>query len=241
MRPHNDLRRTLPTRGNDKIALRRPDVEQFFYSLPPDHILVIMMKVVAFNGSGRKDGNTATLIRCVLKILEEEGIDTELIQMAAKPIHGCNACRTCYETKNERCIIDDDNVNEYVQKMKAADGIILGSPTYFSMMTPEMKALIDRTGYVARANNHLFKRKIGAAIVAVRRAGGMPTFDAINHFFLISQMIVPGSSYWNLGFGNKKGEVEKDDEGLKTMETLGRNMAWLIKKTKKRQKRSLHE
>jgi multimeric flavodoxin WrbA len=121
--------------------------------------------------------------------------------------------------------------------MKAADGIILGSPTYFSMMTSEMKALIDRAGYVARANNHLFKRKVGAAIVAVRRAGGMPTFDAINHFFLINQMIVPGSTYWNLGFGNKKGEVEKDDEGLKTMDTLGKNIAWLIKKTKKKQRK----
>jgi multimeric flavodoxin WrbA len=190
------------------------------------------MKVVAFNGSGRKDGNTAILIRRVLKVLEEGGIETELIQLAGEPIRGCNACRTCYETKNERCIVEDDKVNEYVQKMKAADGIILGSPTYFSMMTSEMKALIDRTGYVARANNHLFKRKVGAAVVAVRRAGGMPTFDAINHFFLISQMIVPGSSYWNLGVGNKKGEVETDKEGLETMDTLGKNIAWLIKKTR---------
>lgn len=196
------------------------------------------MKVVAFNGSARKDGNTAILIRRVLKVLEENGIDTELIQLAGEALRGCNACRTCYETKNERCIIEDDRVNEYVQKMKAADGIILGSPTYFSMMTSEMKALIDRSGYVARANNHLFKRKVGAAIVAVRRAGGMPTFDAINHFFLISQMIVPGSTYWNLGIGNKKGEVEKDEEGLKTMETLGKNMAWLIRKTRKKQRKN---
>jgi multimeric flavodoxin WrbA len=188
------------------------------------------VKVIAFNGSARKDGNTAILIRRVLQVLENEGIETELIQLAGKLIHGCNACRTCYETKNERCIIEDDSVNEYVQKMKAADGIILGSPTYFSMMTPEMKALIDRTGYVARANKHLFKRKVGAAVVAVRRAGGIPTFDAINHFFLISQMIVPGSSYWNVGIGNKKGEVESDKEGLETMDDLGKNMAWLIKK-----------
>ena len=190
------------------------------------------MKVVAFSGSARRNGNTVILIRRVLKVLEEEGIKTELIQLAGKPIRGCNACRTCHKTKNERCIIENDKVNEYVQKMKKADGIILGSPTYFSMMTPEMKALIDRTGYVARANNHLFKRKVGAAVVAVRRAGGMPTFDAINHFFLISQMIVPGSSYWNVGVGNKKGDVEGDEEGLKTMEDLGRNMAWLIKKLK---------
>ena len=191
-----------------------------------------MPKVVAFNGSARKDGNTAILIRRVLKVLEEEGIETELIQLAGEPIQGCNACRTCYTTKNERCVIEDDKVNEYVQKMKKANGIILGSPTYFSMMTTEMKALIDRTGYVARANDHLFKQKVGAAVVAVRRAGGIPTFDAINHFFLISQMIVPGSSYWNVGFGLKKGDVEADEEGMKTMDDLGRNMAWLIKKLK---------
>jgi multimeric flavodoxin WrbA len=190
------------------------------------------MKVVAFSGSARKNGNTAKLIRRVLRVLKEEGIKTELIQLAGKPIHGCSACRTCYTTKNERCNIEDDKINEYVQKMKKADGIIFGSPTYFSMMTPEMKALIDRTGYIARANDHLFKRKVGAAIVAVRRAGAIPTFDAINHFFLISQMIVPGSSYWNIGVGSKKGDVANDEEGMKTMEDLGRNMAWLIKKLK---------
>lgn len=187
------------------------------------------MKVVAFNGSARKNGNTAILIRRVLDVLQEEGIKTELIQLAGKPIRGCSACRTCYKTKNERCIIEDDRVNHYIQKMKKADGIILGSPTYFSMMTTEMKALIDRAGYVARANDQMFKRKIGAAVVAVRRAGGIPTFDAINRFFLISQMIVPGSSYWNIGIGGKKGEVAQDEEGMKTMENLGRNMAWLIK------------
>jgi multimeric flavodoxin WrbA len=190
------------------------------------------VKVVAFNGSARKDGNTAILIRRVFKVLEEEGIETELVQLAGEPIHGCNACRTCFTTKDERCVIEDDRVNEYVQKMKAADGIILGSPTYFSMMSTEMKAFIDRTGYVARANDHLFKRKVGAAVVAVRRAGGIPTFDAINHFFLISQMIIPGSSYWNVGFGSKKGDVANDEEGMQTMEDLGRNMAWLLKKTR---------
>ena len=194
------------------------------------------MKVIAFNGSSRKDGNTAILLKRVLQVLEAEGIETELIQLAGEPIRGCNACRTCYTTKNKRCIIEDDNVNAYIQKMHEADGIILGSPVYFSMMTPELKALIDRAGYVARANKDLFKRKVGAAVVAVRRAGAMSTFDAINHFFLISQMIVPGSSYWNIGIGLKKGDVEGDEEGMETMETLGRNMAWLLKKLK-RQKR----
>jgi multimeric flavodoxin WrbA len=190
------------------------------------------LKVIAFNGSARKDGNTALLIKRVLQTLEAEGIKTELIQLAGEPIRGCNACRTCYTTKNKRCIIEDDNVNAYIQKMLKADGIILGSPVYFSMMSPEMKALIDRAGYVARANKDMFKRKVGAAVVAVRRAGAMPTFDAINHFFLISQMIVPGSSYWNIGIGHKKGDVEGDEEGMEIMETLGRNMAWLLKKLK---------
>ncbi|MBT0158933.1 flavodoxin family protein [Candidatus Bathyarchaeota archaeon A05DMB-2] len=190
------------------------------------------MKVVAFNGSARKDGNTAILLNRVLQVLEAEGIETDLVQLAGKQVYGCNACRTCFTTKNKRCVIEGDKVNEYIQKMLDADGIILGSPVYFSMMTPEMKALIDRAGYVARANEDMFKRKVGAAVVAVRRAGAMPTFDAINHFFLISQMIVPGSSYWNIGIGNKKGEVESDEEGMRTMEDLGKNMAWLIKKLK---------
>jgi len=188
------------------------------------------MKVIAFNGSGRKDGNTALLIHRVLQILEAEGIETELIQLAGEKVHGCNACRTCYSTKNKRCVIEDDNVNMYIQKMVESDGIIFGSSVYFSMMTPELKALCDRAFYVARANGDLFKRKVGAAVVAVRRAGGITTFDAINHFFLISQMIIPSSSYWNVGFGRKKGDVEGDEEGMRTMEDLGKNMAWLIKK-----------
>jgi len=187
---------------------------------------------VAFNGSGRKDGNTALLIRRVVSILEAEGIETELVQLAGEQIRGCTACRTCFSTKNNRCVIDDDNVNTYIQKMVEADGIILGSPVYFSMMSPELKALIDRAGYVALANDYVFKRKVGAAVVAVRRAGAIPTFDAINHFFLISQMIIPASSYWNVGFGRKKGDVAGDEEGMRTMETLGKNMAWLIKKLK---------
>ena len=190
------------------------------------------MKVVAFNGSGRKNGNTALLIRRVLGVLDTEGIETELIQLAGEHIRGCNACRTCFSTKNNRCIIEDDNVNAYIQKMVEADGIVLGSPVYFSMMSPELKALIDRAGYVALANDYIFKRKVGAAVVAVRRAGAIPTFDAINHFFLISQMIIPASSYWNIGIGRKKGDVKNDEEGMQTMETLGKNMAWLIKKLK---------
>jgi multimeric flavodoxin WrbA len=188
------------------------------------------MKVVAFNGSARKDGNTAILINHVLKKLQTEGIETEFIQLAGQKIHGCTACRTCFETKNQTCTISEDNVNAYIKKMAESHGIILGSPTYFAMMSPEMKALIDRAGFVARATPEMLKYKVGAAVVAVRRAGGMTTFDAINHFFLINQMIIAGSSYWNIGIGQKKGDVEKDEEGIKTMDDLGKNMAWLLKK-----------
>ena len=188
------------------------------------------MKVVAFNGSARKDGNTAILIRQVFAELEAEGIETELVQLAGQKIRGCTACGQCYKNKNHRCVIENDVVNDCIEKMRAADGIILGSPTYFADLTPEMKALIDRAGYVARANDDMFKHKVGAAVVAVRRAGSVHTFDSINHFFLIGQMIVPGSIYWNMGIGRAKGEVEQDEEGLQTMKTLGQNIAWLLKK-----------
>ncbi len=188
------------------------------------------MKVVAFNGSARKDGNTAILIRKVFVELEAEGIETELFQFAGKTIKGCTACGKCYKNKDKRCAVDNDVANECIEKMVEADGIILGSPTYFADVSTEMKALIDRAGFVARANSDMFQRKPGAAVVAVRRAGAIHAFDTINHFFLISQMIVPGSFYWNVGIGRAAGEVEQDEEGLETMQILGRNMAWLLKK-----------
>ncbi|MFC1502379.1 flavodoxin family protein [bacterium] len=188
------------------------------------------MKVTAFNGSARKDGNTAILINAVLKELEKESIDTEMIQLAGKKIHGCIACYKCRENKDFECAVKNDDANMFIAKMREADGIILGSPVYFTDVTAEMKALIDRAGFVARGNDHMFRRKVGAAVVAVRRAGSIHTFDTLNHFFTISQMIIPGSSYWNLGIGGKIGDVESDAEGLKTMEVLGQNMAWLMKK-----------
>ncbi|MEJ2702634.1 MAG: flavodoxin family protein [Sedimentisphaerales bacterium] len=188
------------------------------------------MKVVAFNGSARKDGNTAILIRKVFSELEAEGIETEMVQLAGKTVKGCIACGRCFKNKDGRCAVDDDVVNECIEKMTEADGIILGSPTYFSDVTAEMKALIDRAGYVARANSDMLKRKVGASLVAVRRTGAMHTFDSMNHFFLIGQMIVVGSSYWNVAIGRAKGDVEKDVEGMETMQTLGKNMAWLLKK-----------
>jgi multimeric flavodoxin WrbA len=188
------------------------------------------MKVVAFNGSPRKEGNTAALIKHVLAELEKEGIETEVVQVGGKRIHGCTACGKCYEKMDKKCVIDKDIVNECIEKMLEADGIILASPTYFADLTPELKALIDRAGFVAKANKEMFRYKVGAAVVAVRRAGSIHVFDSINHFFTISQMIIPGSSYWNMGMGLAEGDIEKDEEGIQTMQTLGQNMAWLLKK-----------
>ncbi len=188
------------------------------------------MKVVAFNGSSRKDGNTAILLNYVLEELKKEGIGTELFQLGGKKIRGCIACYKCAELKNGRCAVDDDILNECVTKIKESDGVILGSPVYFADLTAGMKALIERAGFVARANGDMFKRKVGASVVAVRRAGAIHTFDSMNHFFFISQMIVPGANYWNVGIGRDIGEVEKDEEGIATMRVLGQNMAWLLKK-----------
>jgi len=188
------------------------------------------MKVVAFNGSPRKNGNTARLLETACKALQDEGIDTEIISLADGRVGGCTACGQCYERKDGRCAVESDSLNDYLDKMKTADGLLFGSPTYFSGITPELKALMDRAFYVARANGELFQRKVGAAVVAVRRAGSVNVFDSINHFFLIAQMIVPGSSYWNMGIGKLKGEVEEDEEGMDTMVTLGKNMAWLLKR-----------
>lgn len=187
------------------------------------------MKVVAFNGSPRKDGNTATLLAAVLRELESQGIETELVHLIG-PLAGCKACFKCKEKKNGRCIQDKDMINQCIEKMAAADGIIIGSPTHFADLTPETKALIDRAGFVAMANGYMFKRKVGAAVVAVRRAGAIHVFDSINHLFLISQMIIAGSSYWNIGMGLEERDVERDQEGLATMRTLGQNMGWLLKK-----------
>lgn len=188
------------------------------------------MRVVAFNGSGRKDGNTAILLRIVLGEIEKNGIATELVQLAGKKLRGCRACYKCKENKNRLCSMTNDDVNDCIAKMLEADGIIIGSPTYFSDLSAETKALIDRSGMVARANDDMFRRKVGAAVVAVRRAGAIHTFDSINHFFTISQMIIPGSNYWNVGIGGKAGEVESDKEGIDIMRVLGENMAWLLKK-----------
>ncbi len=188
------------------------------------------MKVIAFNGSARKEGNTAILLNLVLDELKAEGIDTEIYSLAGKPIQGCIACYKCFEKKNRRCNVEKDVVNECIQKMIEADGILLGSPTYFADVSAGMKALIERCGMVGRANEDLYSRKVGAAVVAVRRAGAINVFNSLNYFFSISGMIIPGSSYWNIGIGRQPGEVNNDAEGVQTMKNLGKNMAWLLKK-----------
>ena len=190
------------------------------------------MKVVAFNGSPRKEGNTYQSLQVVMGELHKEGIETEVVQLGGKNIHGCIACYKCFKNKDKECSIKDDGVNDYIKKMMEADGIIIGSPVYFSNVTSEVKAFIDRAGLVARANDNLLKRKVGAGVVAVRRAGATFAFSAINFFFFIQEMIVPGSIYWNLAIGREPGEVQEDQEGMMTFKTLGQNMSWLLKKIK---------
>jgi multimeric flavodoxin WrbA len=185
------------------------------------------MKVVAFNGSPRKDGNTSILIHHVFSELEKQGIETDLVQLSEKEIHGCIACYKCSQNPDRHCAVKSDAANEYIDKMLSADGIILGSPVYFQGVTPEMKALIDRTGYVARSNGRMFKDKVGASLVALRRSGGISTLDTMNHFFLAGQMIIVGRG---IAFGREIGEVEKDDEGMGLVKLLGQKMAWLLKK-----------
>ncbi|MBF0486459.1 MAG: flavodoxin family protein [Candidatus Omnitrophica bacterium] len=192
------------------------------------------MKVVAFNGSARKNGNTAMLINLVFDELHKHGIETELIQFGGEPLYGCKTCYNCYTSKNCRCIIKDDAVNQYIQKMKEADGVILGSPVYVADVSSSMKAFMDRACLVNRANDSFLKRKVGTAVLAVRRGGAIHAFDTMNHFFMISEMYVVSSSYWNFAFGREIGDVAKDEEGVGTMKVLGENMAWLLKKIHQR-------
>jgi multimeric flavodoxin WrbA len=184
-----------------------------------------MTQVLAINGSPRKDGNTAILIRTILKELEKDGIRTETIQIGGKKVHGCMACMKCFENRDRKCVIDDDPVNTCIEKMSRADGIILGSPVYFLDVTSEMKALIDRAGFVSYANGHIFRNKIGNATVAVRRAGASRTADTMLHFFLANDMIVPGLPV--IGMGRDAGDVEKDDEGIARAKHLGETMSML--------------
>jgi len=188
------------------------------------------MKVIAINGSARKDGNTSMLLAAVAEELKKEGIETELIQLAEHPLAGCRACYSCFKNVNRRCVVTKDILNDLLVKIDKADGLLLGSPTYFSDVTSGMRAFIERCGFVARANDYMFKRKVGACVVAVRRAGAIPAFNSMNLFLHYMQMAMPGASYWSVALGRNPGDVLKDEEGMSTMKTLGENMAWLLKK-----------
>lgn len=188
------------------------------------------MKVIGINGSPNANGNTFLLINQVLKPVKQAGIETQIYQLGGKPVHGCTACLKCRQLADNKCHIKNDAINECIELMLSADAIIIGSPTYFSNVTTEVKALIDCGGYAIRGGGNLLKHKIGAAVVTARRAGEIHVFNSINHFFLLNQMFVPGSSYWNIGLGKNPGDVLTDTEGIQTMETLGENIVWLLNK-----------
>lgn len=186
------------------------------------------MKVVAFNGSPRKEGNTYYALKLVAAELEKEGIEVEIINVGGKNIRGCTACGACIRNKNEKCILEGDEVNEWIQKMKNADGIILGSPVYYSAIAGTMKCFLDRAFYVA-GKSDLLRQKVGAAVVAVRRSGGIPTFNQLCNYLNYCEMIMPSSNYWNVIHGAAPGEAAEDEEGKQIMRVLGKNMAWALK------------
>lgn len=188
------------------------------------------MKALLFNGSPRENGNTAYLLSQMIDLFHQNIAETEFIQLGRQKLRGCTACMSCKDNKDEKCVYDDDPINDYIQKMKHADAIIIASPVYFSQMTPETKALIDRCGYTIRANGEILSRKIGAGIAVARRSGTMPTFHSINDFFFINDMIVPGSNYWNVGIAKEPGEIKGDEEGLKVVRRLAENILWLHNK-----------
>lgn len=187
------------------------------------------MKVIAFNGSPKKDGNTYEAIKAVARELEKENIEMEIVHVGNKVIRGCLACGGCSRNMNERCVIENDEVNEWIQKMKEADGIILGSPVHYSAVAGTMKSFLDRAFLVTSVNGGMLRHKVGASVVAVRRSGGVPTFDQLNNYINYSEMVMPTSNYWNVVHGNAPGEATQDEEGMQIMRVLGKNMSWLMK------------
>ncbi|MBP8785564.1 MAG: flavodoxin family protein [Synergistaceae bacterium] len=190
------------------------------------------MRVIGISGSPRRGGNTDQSLQIVLDSLKKEGIDGELFPVGGLPVRGCLACGWCMSNQVNRCVQTEDYMNALIEKMMAADGILLASPVYYADITPEIKAVIDRAGFVTRSNGSTLARKVGAGIAIARRAGAIHAFDSLNHFFLINEMVIPGSSYWNVGYGLSKGDIQEDAEGVETLRTLGENMAWLLKKLK---------
>jgi len=187
------------------------------------------MKVVAFNGSPKKEGNTYHAIKMVAEELEKEGIEVEIIHVGNKAIRGCLACSACVRNQNEKCVIDNDEVNEWIQKMKDADGIILGSPVHVSSIGATMKAFLDRAFYVIAVNGGMLRHKVGTSLVALRRSGGIAAFDQLNNYINYTEMLMPTSNYWNVIHGGAPGQATCDVEGVQIMRVLGKNMAWLMK------------
>ncbi len=187
------------------------------------------MNVIAFNGSPNREGNTWHALKMVAAELQKEGIETEIIHVGNKVIRGCTACGQCAKNKNEQCVLPGDEVNGWIQKMKHADGIILSSPVHYAAMAGTMKSFLDRAFYVSGANGGMLRHKVGASVVAVRRSGGLPTFEQLNNYLLYSEMLLPTSNYWNVIHGTRPGEVTQDAEGVQILRVLGKNMAWLMK------------
>lgn len=186
------------------------------------------MKVIAINGSPRVGGNTHHALRMAGERLEAKGIEFEIIQVGNKNVHGCRDCGKCRENRDERCVITSDPLNEWIQKLKQADGIILASPVYYAGISGAMKCFLDRTFYVSGSNGNFFRHKVGAAMVALRRSGGTTTLDSLLHYLTYSEMILATSNYWNIIHGRNHEESFQDAEGMQIMQLLGENMAWLL-------------
>ncbi len=187
------------------------------------------MKVIAFNGSPKAGGNTVLSLNMVAESLRKEGIEVEIVHVGNQSVRGCMACGSCYKNQDEQCAIKNDLVNECVQKIKEADGILIGSPVYFSGVNGTMKSFLDRLFYVCSANGGMLRHKVGASVVSVRRSGGVSTFDELNHYLLFAEMVMPTSNYWNVIHGAAPGEAAEDKEGVNILTVLGENMAWLMK------------
>ncbi len=187
------------------------------------------MKVIALNGSANPKGNTATALDRVCAVLRKQGVETERVEIGAKAMHGCVACRQCGEKKNRRCALDGDLLNSVIDRILDADGLVVGSPVYYAGINGALKSLLDRLFFVASANGGLFRHKVGAGLVAVRRGGEIAAWDQINKYFTLSEMFVPSGNYWNMAFGLAPGEAARDGEGMQTMEVLGANFAWLLR------------
>lgn len=187
------------------------------------------MNVVAFNGSPKEHGNTAAALQLVAAELEQAGINVQIVHVGNQLVRGCIACNACVKQQNERCAIEGDPVNDWIQLMKGADGILIGSPVHFASIGGTMKSFLDRAFFVTAVNGSLLRHKVGAAVVAVRRSGGVTTFDHLNHYINYAEMLQPAANYWNVIHGTRPGDTTGDGEGEQIMRTLGRNMAWLLR------------